>query len=244
MNDLKEEESTAEPKLEIKEEIVDIMEFDEEESNISSTNSPTDQQDEVFASKRLKSLKHYNIAYKSFAEWQSKQGETGFSEDVLLAYMTDASKTKVPSTLFTEHVRLKSMLKMKHNVDIKDYKRLQEFLRGNAKSYIPKTCKYLTAQEVKTFLDQAPNQIYLLVKVTTYNFTCCFALKIIFFKNFDIIYIVNLQIVAIFCIYGNCSSNELTAYTTNDVEKKGDELIVHCPCQGKTKIIFKKILLF
>lgn len=62
---------------------------------------------------------------------------------------------------------LKTMLKLKKNVDLGKFFKLIAFLKKKMVGYRPKKSKILSADQVENFLTAAPDQSYLLMKVAT-----------------------------------------------------------------------------
>lgn len=60
---------------------------------------------------------------------------------------------------------LKSTLLAKDNIDIGKYRRVDSYLRRNSVGYLPKKSKTLNQTEVLEFLNQAPDEDYLMEKV-------------------------------------------------------------------------------
>lgn len=60
---------------------------------------------------------------------------------------------------------LKSTFKTRDGIDLKDYERLSQFLKHVAKDHAVNKTKNLTAEQIQTFLDEAPDGDYLAKKV-------------------------------------------------------------------------------
>lgn len=99
-------------------------------------------------------------------EWRSKKKLQSFSESVFLAYLKEQAETKKPSTMWATYSMLRSIMLNKHNIDLRSYPTLSPFLKETAKGYKPTTSKHLTADQINKFLDEAPDQKYLGMKVT------------------------------------------------------------------------------
>ena len=63
---------------------------------------------------------------------------------------------------------IKSVL-LKSNVDISQYKRLNKYLKFKSKGFASKKAKFFTADQLKQFLLRAPNNEFLLTKVSDIN---------------------------------------------------------------------------
>lgn len=80
--------------------------------------------------------------------------------------MEISSKYK-SSTLWTNYSMLKSMLNIKHNVDIDKYPRIRALLKRRSENYEPKKSKALTGKQIERFIKEAPDFKYLGTKVKT-----------------------------------------------------------------------------
>ncbi|XP_023012518.1 uncharacterized protein [Leptinotarsa decemlineata] len=86
-------------------------------------------------------------------------------EKVLFAYFEEKSKVQKSSSLWAQFSMLKYMISMKKNIDISKYTTLLAFLKKNAVGYQAVKSKNLTKQDVDTFLREADDHTYLLMKV-------------------------------------------------------------------------------
>lgn len=92
---------------------------------------------------------------------------------------------------------VKSTVQINENVDISEYKKLIAFLKRQNDNYEPKKSKILTMENVLTFLNTAPDETFLLLKV-----------------------------VLIFGLNGACRRAELCSLKTKDIENTGSIVIV------------------
>lgn len=60
---------------------------------------------------------------------------------------------------------IKCIIKHEHNINIANYAKVTSFLKRNSESYTPKKSKVFTTENVQDFLTNAPDDIYLLLKV-------------------------------------------------------------------------------
>ncbi|KAI8426856.1 hypothetical protein MSG28_014537 [Choristoneura fumiferana] len=111
-----------------------------------------------------KSRDIYLKAYESFMEWWTSVGAKNFSEPVLLAYFKEQAKKKQASTLWVTYSMLRATLSANHNVLINGYPKLLMFLKSQAKGHKSKKSNVFTAENVETFLEEAPDEIYLVIK--------------------------------------------------------------------------------
>lgn len=112
------------------------------------------------------SKEKYELAYKKFMDWRkNKNIICSFSENVLLVYFEELSKTLKSSTLWSQYSMLRSTLSVKNNINISKYEKLKAFLKRKSENYAPKQSKTFTCEEVQQFLECASDEKYLLAKV-------------------------------------------------------------------------------
>lgn len=145
-----------------------------------------------------KSKDRYNKEYEVFKNWCNGKGVKSLKEEVLLAYFAELSKTIKPNTLWSKYSMLKSKLKIEKDVDISRYFKLTAFLKKMNIGFQPKKAKVFTNEQISKFLLEAPDEIYLMIKVAT-----------------------------IFGLAGACRREELCNLTTNDVIDKGDFVMIN-----------------
>lgn len=121
-----------------------------------------------------KSKETYMKTYDAFNTWKTAKGAKSVSESVLLVYFQHLSSTKKPSSLWCIYSMLKSTISIKHNVEIKNYTKLLSFLKRKSEGHRAKKSKVFTAQNIETFLNEAPDHNFLAVKVSTYLCTYLF----------------------------------------------------------------------
>lgn len=87
--------------------------------------------------------------------------------------------------LLATHPLLKTEILIKHNVNIGDYNIVTHFLKNASKDYEPKKAKVFKNEDVQNFISNAPDQIYLVMKVSilfeTFLTYIARKLKLIFF---------------------------------------------------------------
>ncbi|XP_045460633.1 uncharacterized protein LOC123688170 [Harmonia axyridis] len=152
------------------------------------------------ASRKLlpaKSRKIYETAYSRFMDWKMKKKCSSFSETVLLAYFSELAQQQKPSTVWSNYSMIKSLLRSNNNVDISKYFKLITFLKQNGKGYTPKKAAIFTSTQISDFLNNAPDEVYLMAKV-----------------------------VVVFGIAGACRICEISQVTLDDIEDSGKLLIV------------------
>lgn len=60
---------------------------------------------------------------------------------------------------------LKIMIYIENNIDIAKYAKLRNFLKTKHTGYRPKKAKVLSTDEIKKFITEAPDKVYLSSKV-------------------------------------------------------------------------------
>lgn len=152
----------------------------DEDENIAST------PEEIFAAAQAvtenlfptKSRHLYDKAYKKFMAWRLEHQTSSFSENVLLAYFQSLIGKFKPSSLWVEYSKLKSTLNIYNQTDISKYPKLLAFLKRKCEGFKAKKSHTFSPDDLKKFIDEAPDQVYLLSKVSN-----CF-------KNVIIVYLV------------------------------------------------------
>lgn len=144
-----------------------------------------------------KSRKIYENAFSRFMEWKMKKACSSLSETVLLAYFSELTQQQKPSTVWSNYSMIKSMLQSNNNVDISKYFKLITFLKQNGKGYTPKKSAIFTSTNISDFLNNAPDEVYLMAKV-----------------------------VVLLAIAGACRICEISQVTLDDIEDSGTLLIV------------------
>lgn len=112
-----------------------------------------------------KSRQVYELAYQRFMDWCKEKNVQNYAESVLMVYFSNLTKTVKPSTLWSQYSMLRSTLDIKNGVDISKYSKLRALLKRQSDGYIPKKSRVFTKEEVDRFLDMAPDNVYLMMKV-------------------------------------------------------------------------------
>lgn len=114
-----------------------------------------------------KSKHRYESMYEALEKWKAENKilQNLFSEEVLQWYIRDLSTKKSPSTLWCTYSMLKSVIKLKHNIDIGQYAELIAFLKDQSKGYTAVTAPVFTDEEITKFMNSAPDSVYLATKV-------------------------------------------------------------------------------
>lgn len=143
------------------------------------------------------SQQRYEKQYEHFLKWCKEKKVNSFREEVFLAYFADIGKVLKANTLWSRYSMIKSMVKIKQNVDISKFYKLTTFLKKQNVGFRPKKAKTFTKEDVAKFMIKAPDEVYLLIKVAT-----------------------------IFGLAGACRRAELTNLTLDNVEDKGNVIII------------------
>lgn len=139
-------------------------------SNMTYIDLPDDIDEVKLSNLPDKSYIRYVQAYEKLTKWQKSQNTDSFKEEELLAYFNEASKIYAPSTLWSTYSMLKATIKSTHNVNISDYSKLIAFLKKKNVGFQSKKANVFTADEVQKFLDEAPDEEYLAIKVNQLHF--------------------------------------------------------------------------
>lgn len=113
-----------------------------------------------------KSRDKYEKTFAVFKCWCKEKNVRNISEDVLLAYFAEKSEKLKSSTLWSVYSMIKLMLNLKENLDISRYYKLIAFIKRKSVGYIPKKSRVLTRVDIDKFLLEAPDNEYLLIKVS------------------------------------------------------------------------------
>ncbi|XP_024876593.1 uncharacterized protein LOC112457651 [Temnothorax curvispinosus] len=105
-----------------------------------------------------------------------------------------------PTTLWSRYSMLRAVIEMKQNVDISKYKELRALLKKKTKGHRPKKAKVFTSTNISKFLNDAPDDQYLAMKVVTIMSVC-----------------------------GGCRCNELTNMKRSDVEIQDEVILIKVP---------------
>ncbi|XP_048001904.1 uncharacterized protein LOC125238594 isoform X2 [Leguminivora glycinivorella] len=164
-----------------------------------------------------KSKGRYMTTYENFITWQKEKNITSFNEKVLLLYFEEISSKYKPTSLWAIYSMLKSGLKRSHRVNIEEYYQLGAYLKKLSKGYVSKKMKVLSIQNVEKFINEAPDDRYLAIKVAL-----------------------------ILGINGGLRCKELSNLQTNHIENHGEVFVIKIPeskefvIKGKYYKIMKK----
>lgn len=122
----------------------------------------------IAATNRLLPVKSQNLyqkAYEHFIDWCENKEVQRYSENILLAYMSEMSAKYKSSSLWSYYSKLKSTLLINKNVDIGKFSKLLAFLRKKSDGYVPKKSKILSREQILKFVEEAPDHNYLVTKI-------------------------------------------------------------------------------
>lgn len=117
----------------------------------------------------VKSKDKYENAYRQFDDWCKERQVKVITEEVLLAYFEQKSRVYKSSTLWSLYSMLRTTLSMKKNIDIKKFVSLIAFIKRKSVGQLSKKSSVLTKSEVETFLKEADDTTYLMMKVKFNN---------------------------------------------------------------------------
>lgn len=144
------------------------MEF-ENNSSSSDEDTPPHLRDKALnAAQNLlpkTSDKRYNLTFENFNKWREANKADKISENVMLAYFNELSEKLKPSTIWSKYSMLKSTININCNIDIGTYKKLTAFVKRQSDGFKSKKSKVLSAENIDSFLKEAPDVTYLATKV-------------------------------------------------------------------------------
>ncbi|XP_016840860.1 uncharacterized protein LOC100680302 [Nasonia vitripennis] len=146
-----------------------------------------------------KSRSKYYAAYNIFSNWL-KENEATISEETMLVYFDKYMKKYKPSSVWAHYSMIKTMIKVRENIDISTYKVLLNQLKINSSGYRSKKSEVFSGEQIKKFLEEAPDEIHLANKV-----------------------------VIIFGTMGYCRGEELTQMKMKHITEEGQLLVVDLP---------------
>nr|XP_015839881.1 PREDICTED: uncharacterized protein LOC107398858 [Tribolium castaneum] len=94
-----------------------------------------------------KSRHKYECVYERFLKWRAEKNTTSFSENIILSYFVMLAEKYSSSSLWSYYSMLKTFLKRK------------------SETYKPKKSKTLSSENIKEFIEKAPDEKYLVTKV-------------------------------------------------------------------------------
>ncbi|KAJ8979160.1 hypothetical protein NQ317_006352 [Molorchus minor] len=107
----------------------------------------------------------YEKCYSEFKDWCDKQNVKTMSENILLAYLMQQSKVVKSSTLWSIYSMLKCLLNIREGIDVRKFLKLVPFLERKAVGYQAKKLKVFTREQIDSFIKEANDNKYLMLKV-------------------------------------------------------------------------------
>lgn len=147
------------------------MSSEDTDDDMGSTYHP-DTAEEVDKSVQVPSVSKvkYNRAYEHFQKWKKSKRANSLSQKVLMDYFTEMAVRSKPSTLWVTYSMLKTTLKFNDDVDIGSYSTLNDFLKRQNVGYKPTKVPLFTDEQIEQFINEAPDEQWLDVKVTTTSY--------------------------------------------------------------------------
>lgn len=146
----------------------------------------------------IKSRKTYEKSYENFIKWCRKKQSKDITENVVLEYITGIYDKYRTSSLWTQYSILKTTLIAHKNVDISKFRKVIELLKGKTDNFvIPRKSLLLNKDHVETFISEAPDGLFLMIKVAL-----------------------------IIGVSGACRREELCALTVDDIQETGSSLLL------------------
>lgn len=112
-----------------------------------------------------KSCIKYENTYNSFMKWRTDYKAKTFDENVLIVYFEELSKKLKPSTLWCQWSMLRTTLNLRHGININKYENLKTLLKNKNKGFKAKKSSVLTWDQIKVFLTDSEDLLYLGAKV-------------------------------------------------------------------------------
>lgn len=116
-----------------------------------------------------KSKKIYEQRYKYFKDWCKNKRIQNTTENVMIAFFNEQSKTFKSSTLWSMYSMLKTMLNLRENIEISNFFKLKTLLKKTNAKYKAKKSDVFSRDDINKFLIEAPDDKFLMMKVS-YNF--------------------------------------------------------------------------
>ena len=113
------------------------------------------------------SRERYEKEYRYFSAWciQQQIKPSQVSDEVLLVFLAEKSKSAKPSTLWSRYSMIKSVLKIRENVDVSSFPKTNSFLKKQSIGFQPKKASVFTNEEITQLMIKAPNETWLLSKI-------------------------------------------------------------------------------
>lgn len=154
-----------------------------------------------------KSSSVYESAFKRFQTWCDEKKTKNYSENVIIAYFSElkSKQNMKSSTMWSQYSMVRSILNLRHGIDISKYLKLRAYLKKQNEGYVPKKARVLTREEFDSFITEAPDEVYLGIKI-----------------------------VLVIGISGACRCEELVKMTVDNIRDLGSAIHIIIP-DNKTK---------
>lgn len=118
------------------------------------------------------SQSRYNRIYQDFHKWNKIKGATPVSQAVLLKYFSELAERSKPPTLWAYYSMLKNTLKLYDNTDMHSWSKLRNFIKQQNTGYKSVKSKLFTRTEIEKFINEAPDDQWLDLKVHERQSNC------------------------------------------------------------------------
>ncbi|KAL7299685.1 hypothetical protein TKK_0007442 [Trichogramma kaykai] len=131
-----------------------------------------------------KSSERYLLVYDAYKDWQKEHAKSlsNSEEKNLIVYFSELKLKLKPTTLWSIWSMLKKTLATRDDVNINNFITLKSLIKNNSKGYKPTKSAVLKWDEIKKFMNEAPDFVYLGTKVVLV-FGICGALRSDEIKN-------------------------------------------------------------
>ncbi|KAJ8683656.1 hypothetical protein QAD02_019448 [Eretmocerus hayati] len=142
----------------------------------------------------------YQKSYDEFMNWKNKNQIPTIDESVMMTYFNELAKNYNSATLWSKYSMLKSTMMIEQRIDMGTYCKLKSWIKAKHSNYKAKKAKVLSPQHINKFIDEAPDNKYLAIKVAL-----------------------------ILGITGACRRDELYRLTTNNFKRLDNFFVVSIP---------------
>mgnify|MGYP000908332792 CR=1 FL=1 len=113
-----------------------------------------------------KSTTRYQLCFKKFEDWQTENQITDVTEPTMLAYFQILSQKYSPNSLWSFYSMLKKLIALKCKVDMSKYYQLLAFIKCKNNGYQPTKANVFTQDQTQKFMNEAPDDVYLIHNVS------------------------------------------------------------------------------
>ncbi|CAB0034773.1 unnamed protein product [Trichogramma brassicae] len=110
-----------------------------------------------------KSSERYLLVYDAYKDWQKEHAKSlsNSEEKNLIVYFSELKLKLKPTTLWSIWSMLKKTLATRDDVNINNFITLKSLIKNNSKGYKPTKSAVLKWDEIKKFMDEAPDIVYI-----------------------------------------------------------------------------------